>query len=182
MNKHIGTVADFLPSELVELLCNSITNPEFPWFWRESSKYGAMSHGQKDYQFVHNVFYDGNPLSDMFPAIEEIIRAFVDTTKIEFVDICRIKINLTTPSTLSVEELNEAIHADITTGGNYLSIIYYVDDADGDTLLYEDGQILKAQTPKKGTAFYFPSHMLHRHTPPTKYKRRLVINFIMKIS
>lgn len=182
MSRNIGTIANFLPIELVETLRASICNSEFPWYWRESSKYGVVSKGQKDYQFIHNVFYDGKPLSEMFPATEELIKAFVNTTGIEFIDINRIKVNLTTPSTLSEQELDEAIHFDIAAEGEYLSIIYYVDDSDGNTLLYEDGKILVSQPPVKGTAFFFPSNMLHRHTPPTVHKRRLVINFVMQIS
>lgn len=67
------------------------------------------------------------------------------------------------------------------------TLIYYVNDSDGDTFLfknrYQDGkhpgklEVVDRYTPKKGSAVLFDSTQYHASSPPTKGKR-FVINFI----
>ena len=67
-----------------------------------------------------------------------------------------------------------------------MTAIYYVNDSDGDTLIFENDytgedpgplRILKRVTPKAGTLIIFPSKLYHASSSPTKGKRS-VINFI----
>jgi hypothetical protein len=57
--------------------------------------------------------------------------------------------------------------------------LMYMNDCDGDTLIYEDksaNKILTRITPKKGRILFFDGHHYHSSTPPTNNPKRMVIN------
>ena len=54
-------------------------------------------------------------------------------------------------------------------------ILYYVNDADGDTVFFDgNNNIVKSVTPKKGTAVLFNGHILHAGGIPKKHSRCIV--------
>jgi hypothetical protein len=59
--------------------------------------------------------------------------------------------------------------------------LYYVDDADGDTVFYADGEggeeILRCK-PKKGTMVIFDGSVYHASTSPIKTSHRVTVNYI----
>jgi predicted 2-oxoglutarate/Fe(II)-dependent dioxygenase YbiX len=68
-------------------------------------------------------------------------------------------------------------HQDVPTTG-YTSVIYYANDAQGETL-FKEGTVNSVK-PKKGRMVLFPSDMLHCGSPTTSAKR-LVVNYIVKV-
>jgi len=71
------------------------------------------------------------------------------------------------------------------------TLIYYVMDSDGDTVLYNEkyvgepiGLLSKQMTvtPKKGRALIFDSNQLHAGSYPTENKVRVVLNCVIKTS
>jgi len=71
--------------------------------------------------------------------------------------------------------LNE-IHPDFSNS-ELITILYYINDSDGDTYFFEGQELAHVVPPVKGTAAMFRSNMLHAGSPPTKHETRLVINF-----
>ena len=62
------------------------------------------------------------------------------------------------------------------------TLLYYVNDSDGDTLFFDnDLNITKRVTPKKNRAILFDSNMLHAGANPIKNETRIVINIIFKM-
>jgi hypothetical protein len=60
-----------------------------------------------------------------------------------------------------------------------MSGIYYINDADGDTLFFDnDGNIVDRVTPKQGLFVYFNSNIFHAGQPPKLSPYRSVINFV----
>lgn len=181
----MSVLKDFLPKELEDKLEEIICYHKFPWYWRPSTTYGIYEEGKesKDYQFVHIMYHENTVYSEAFELAREVLFKFELKTGMKIKDLIRIKANLTTPTMLTDAELDDAIHIDaVKEDGNYYSIIYYVMDSDGDTILCdEDKKHIAWKAPIKGTAVYFPSHQWHRHTPPKRHKRRVVINFIVEI-
>jgi hypothetical protein len=178
-------LSNFLPTEMADELEEILNNHEFPWFWRPSTAHG-MNDGNEassDYQFVHIVFYDGQPQSELFNYVRPLLFEFEKATGHTIKDLYKIKANLLPKQELDDAGLEETIHTDVDKcDKNYLSIVYYVSDSDGDTVIYDDnGNVALQASPVKGSAVYFPSYMRHRATPPALNKRRTVLNMIVEL-
>ena len=181
----VSSLETFLHPDFVSDVEAVFTDMEFPWFWRSSTTYGEGEAGKdhKDFQFIHLIYYENEAKSNIFGMAQHILFEFEAKTGMRIKDVHKVKANLTTQSWLTEEDLAPAKHIDIEKGsGKYLTIVYYVLDSDGDTIVYSDeGQEIARKAPVKGTAVYFPSHMWHRHTPPRDHKRRIVINFVLEL-
>ena len=88
---------------------------------------------------------------------------------------CRIKVNLLQPHPDAGE--HHPWHIDSTN--SYTSMIYYINDSDGDTFInkVETQRI----TPKANTAVIFPSNWWHASSNPTK-GRRMVLNYMVEMT
>lgn len=86
----------------------------------------------------------------------------------------RILINLQTIR--PVYQLN-AIHPDFSRD-DFITILYYVNNSDGDTYFFEGSECVHQVSPVKGTAAKYPSTMLHAGSTPVKTETRIVINFV----
>lgn len=184
----IEKLENFAPQELVDKIEELVTSHEFPWFWRPSTVHGMNEKGadSKDYQFVHLIYFQGQPHSHLFEQTRELLLCIEKATGLVIKDVNKIKANLLPKYELTPEALEEAVHIDVEQGeSKFISFVYYVTDSDGDTVIYEDidGALHPTyrKAPKKGTAVYFPSHMCHRATPPKDHKRRIVLNIIVEV-
>ena len=59
---------------------------------------------------------------------------------------------------------------------DYITILYYVNDSDGDTYFFEGQECVNRVAPVKGTAAMYPSCMMHAGSTPVKSETRVVIN------
>tara|TARA_R110000822_G_scaffold124406_1_gene258891 strand:- start:135 stop:608 length:474 start_codon:yes stop_codon:yes gene_type:complete len=129
--------------------------------------YVAQDNQYKDsiFQYVHNVHYDGTPL------VNPILEVAKKTLDIKWAT--RIKVNKLLSQKASVEQVQHLWHQDKVKKG-YVSLIYYVNNSDGDTIVggYKN-------TPKAGEIIYFDSDLFHRPSLPTK-NERIIINFIFE--
>ena len=117
------------------------------------------------FQYVHSIHYDGTPL------VNPILEIAKKTLDIKWAT--RIKINKLLPQKTSEEQVQRLWHQDKVEKG-YVSLIYYVNDSDGDTIVGD-----YKNTPKAGEMIYFDSDLFHRPSLPTK-NERVIINFIFE--
>ena len=75
-------------------------------------------------------------------------------------------------------------HVDIIELNNYMTCIYYVNDSDGDTVIYNETEKncnkfteFKRITPKRGRLLIFNGNRYHSENFPRSSKKRVVINF-----
>jgi hypothetical protein len=178
----IKVIENFLPNDLVDEIESVLTSHEFPWYWRPSTKYGANKDTPcNDFQFIHLIYFDEQPQSEMFGLVGNLLYEFQNHTGIVIKDLYKIKANLLPKQELSEFDLKETVHVD-TDKHNFLSIVYYVSDSDGETIIYdENDNVIERVSPKKGTAVCFPSNNKHRATPPMLNKRRIVLNIVVEI-
>ena len=93
-----------------------------------------------------------------------------------FID--RIKINTTFPYPNNTKEKHGPIHQDFNSGG--LSIIYYINNSDGDTIFFNENlKEIKRISPKQGRAVVFDSNINHAACCPINSPYRQVINFVL---
>jgi hypothetical protein len=174
----MDVIKNIISKDIAEQLENIIINPNFCWNWSNSSKHGRHPDGElsEDFQFIHNI----SKPSELYNYVEIILNKFQKITNKKIKDIKRVKLNLLPRQKLTDQGLSESIHID-SSEPNTLTIIYYVTDSDGDTVLYEGDNIIKSVTPKRGSILYFPSNIKHRATPPTINKRRVVLNIVVEL-
>ena len=130
-------------------------------------------------QLVHSACYNGEATSIHFDQLSEIVK-YLDFENVNY-HVYRIKSNLTFNLTDYKKINHQPIHIDKDTE-DIKSLLYYVNDSDGDTLFFDnDLNIIKRVSPKKNTAILFDSNILHAGSNPIKSKKRIVINTIFKM-
>jgi hypothetical protein len=135
-----------------------------------------------DDQIAHQTWFDLRP-------ILWFLELKIPGTEIK--DIKRCKVNLNPLNETWKNKINTP-HADVTEStGNFYSLIYYVKDADGDTVVFDQFyndfrrnhcslNVLGSISPKKGRAVLLPSTLLHSGTNPIVNDCRIVANFVFE--
>jgi hypothetical protein len=144
-----------------------------------------------DVGFFHMAF-DGNVTSQHYDFFRPILEFFTEKTDILVGKLLRIRLRYTHKGTGHTSSKYAAPHVDFYTGMPYSTLVYYVDDSDGDTIIFdkvfnagdEYNPVISAQlpelvriTPKKGSALFFNGHRFHAGNFPINYSSRIVINF-----
>ena len=169
-------IDQLVPKSYQEELASVIGGVYFPWYW--APKQNGMpgdTAAAYDYQMVHNFVAQGRSNSDYVGLISPILYFLEEKTGIVAKGIVRAKANLLTSAKLSDEELDHFYHID-DIDPNLISMLYYVEDSDGDTVIGD----LRVE-PKAGRAVVFNSNTRHRPSHPSVHERRIVINFILEV-
>ena len=98
----------------------------------------------------------------------------------------RIKCNLNLNVTGYKKTYHQPIHSDVDEKG-YKSLIYYINDSDGDTIFYnqrhsEDQpmpdklEVRDRVSPKANRLVFFEGDVIHTGMSPNKHKNRIIIN------
>ena len=114
----------------------------------------------------------------------------------------RIKINKTIPHSIDINEEYRLLHID--KAEPHVTIIYYINDSDGDTLIFNDEnnkhlknikefmnndnfldfknfELSKSISPKKGRVVIFDGNLWHYGKYPTKSERNIInINLVIE--
>ena len=181
---------DVLPEEHWKHLHDFISNDWFSWTYQSGTVYNDIT-GEYDSkgdtpQFVRNFFLretisnktkfpigfnKSMQFHEYFETLPQI--GMIAQKLLPNCNPWRIKANLLQPHPAAEE--HHPWHIDSTN--SYTSMVYYVNDSDGDTFLSkEDTQRI---TPKANAAVIFPSNLWHASSNPTK-GRRMVINYMVE--
>lgn len=165
LNKDIKIIENFLPQESWQGLYAVMTHTMFPWFFNVSSfDYGDDSDGPlEDYQFVHSVYHQDKPNSDMFPHFVPFLE------KLAIRALLRIKINCTTwrETPYMSPWHTDFKWDDVTTG------VWYLNTNNGGTR-FKDGSFVQS---KANRMVLFPALIEHAAVGATDVKQRIVVNF-----
>lgn len=137
-------------------------------------------------QFTHGICDDNKPISPLYQIVLPILWFLEKDTGYKIKNILRIKANCLTRDGFEIKY--QPPHIDVYEPG-FHSLIYYVNDSDGDTILFDktidqghcDLNIIERITPKKGSGFLIPSNQLHASSCPINTRQRLVINFVLEL-
>lgn len=162
-----------LADEIKSVLCGD----NFAWFYNPTVVYAIEKAG---FQFTHSFFADNQQMSTLFEMVKPLIYIAEIRTGQKIKGIHRIKANLRVPS--NIPDALAEIHQD-KIHGNFMTLLYYVNDADGDTEFYADDKktLVKTNTPVANSAVWFDSKLWHKSSPPVTSKTRVVINFILEV-
>lgn len=206
---HIAQVVDdFLPLAFQNEIQQTIQH--MPWFWTEAislfpeDRYKDAGLPFEDprvsdaFAFAHVCFSDGRPQSQYYEFFRTILRFLELKLGIEVVEIIRIRLRLTPQFPGHKEGMFNAPHVDIGSTHGFKTLVYYVNDSDGDTVIFNkkyehdgnpvvlnknqpDLQPIFTNTPKKGSGVYFDGQYYHAGNSPLTVRSRCIINFDFRI-
>jgi hypothetical protein len=180
-----------------EEYCNSLVNLPYwlRFFYNESTSY-ATEHFPELY-VDENVMDIGQLTSPLFVINEhketcyDLITPIIYTIKqrvpqLKLKQEVRVKYNILLRNVDSRPNNYNYPHQDAVS--NAYSMVYYCDDSDGDTFLFNEfyeGKnpdkltIAQRVTPKRNRCVIFESHRMHASSSPVFHKDRKVINFVI---
>lgn len=189
---------DFLSKLDQDNIENAVNN--MPWYFRpQIANFSNSVDGKEEFKdpnitdasaFTHTFISKGVLHSDFFDNISCILTAFEKTEGVSIDKIIRVRGRLTTPVPGHTLEKYNPPHVDLMSPTPFKTLIYYVQDSDGDTIFFDkfydqtnqrvknvDLKKVLQQTPKKGHAVYFDGWQYHAGNSPVNYSSRCIINF-----
>lgn len=159
----------------------------FPWFvnkWVDEYTFPFSDLNVKEsYQFSHT-FYDNGASMPTYNLVQPLLDSIIKSAGVSQYNIVRVKANLTTPHNYSPLHY-QVPHVD--TDPPSRTFVYYVNDSDGDTVLFNERlgdkfdkfTVKERSVPTKGDAYSFDGLHYHAGQFPTE-NYRMVINFVIR--
>lgn len=189
-NQLIELVDDFLPPDFIRSIEVLFTNDsKLVWTFSPSTlekQYWAFDSEKikNNFQFVH-MFYSEQPKIDSGHAnvIMPLYQHLSNCKKINIKRLIRVKANFCTNVTGNNESNHQPPHKDcLVDDRNIFSVIFYVNDSDGDTLFFdENNEIVRRISPRRGRAVLFPSVLTHAGKNPIRHDTRIIINAVLEV-
>jgi len=182
-NKIYVEYKNIISKEISNKLELIMSGNNFPWFYQDNTVSDESDYFKnkkfKKYdtgQFTH-IFVNSEKInSPFFNEVYNILQIFSKKTNTIF-DILRCKANMQLKKN---NKKHNIPHKDMFE--SHLVLIYYVNDSDGDTILFDKNyKIVKKIKPEKGKFLLFDGDILHASSPPVKSKKRMIINLNIKI-
>jgi len=155
-----------------------------------NERYGPIVDSQRFTQGIYNStqastyekagirgFIDirSNPKSKLnrnFPFVVKLINHLQQTYIPPDYKVERLMFNM---QTIRPQWTMNAPHPDFLQK-DHITILYYVNDSDGDTYFFDGQECIDRVSPAKGMAVMYPSCTMHAGSTPTKTDTRVVIN------
>jgi hypothetical protein len=156
----------------------------------------------ENYSFPAKVIPEANIDKNILKFIDIIINNSLNKINKKLLKKYRIKINKTIPHIIDIKQEHRLLHIDTVV--QHVTIIYYINDADGDTSIFDDKnnkhlsnlkefknndnfldlnnfELTNSITPKKGRVVIFDGNLWHYGKYPTKGERNVVnINLVIE--
>jgi hypothetical protein len=180
---------NFLTDDVVDYMEQAFLGDSCPWMLNkhlvssEHNKFNIINlESYEGVQFNHVLYYAHKDRSELYDAVIKTIYSFCNKHNISVHAMIRAKANLTFPDNKVETEKTKSPHVDHSH--NHLVFLYYINDADGDTIVYNEKfddsndvflTEMKRVSPKRGKAICFNGLNYHTPTVP-KNGYRAVIN------
>ena len=186
MISHI--IDNFLTETYHKKILELLTGPNIDWKYNASvtGPYGRCAHPEtpqiNEYGFVHDFWHDQTRggVSRFTPFIEPMMFQILDVANCDF--FWRARADMVTWT--GKETYIHPAHIDYPFPNT--ASIFYVNESDGDTILYnakrtdvanyKDLKEYDRVSPKANRLVLFDGDLLHTGCSPTKHKQRILIN------
>jgi hypothetical protein len=199
----IIVIDDFFPKFQQRTLEVETLDRNIPWIYEHTPAYGSS---KADYDFMKNdenivslnfgifryaIFRDKKMISTFYDSHLSNLKSLIEKKfNVEVESFERIYLNFSTPTGTKTEKYGVP-HFD-TSAPNAKIFIYYINDTDGDTIIFDEfynGEINSEKktisqriTPKKSRAVMFDSNRYHAASWPIENTRRIInVNFHVKV-
>jgi len=199
--KDIVVLDNIIPQEMADKFELTTTKDTFPWYLlRDIQTYKLTEKDNhrvvndentvNTLQFGHGIYNKEDVDSEINSGLYADARAIADycCQEFDFKPVyLRLKLNLLGQNVSIKEGKYNTPHIDNKFWNSY-SMIYYVNDSDGDTIIFNEVSdeetkkrpdkltIKKTITPKKNRAVLFRGNYFHTSTNPTNNDKRIVLN------
>jgi len=165
-------IENFLPDAQQTEIERALLSYNFPWFFYANTNADKAETQTGDVpQFVHGFIQDGRDLSEFSHIPHNIVKPL----GLEKADILRAKANMLARDTAATVHPK---HVDEPNA--HLVMVYYVNDADGDTCLFKGTEISHRISPKRGCAVIFDGRTYHASSSPVETRFRTVVNMNLR--
>lgn len=189
-------IENLVPSSFADDLEDIFLSDYFPWYYNKNTVADNFYYGNnKDViespQFTHTIIMQNREPSVVLKDVKPIVYFLEEKLNLKIQSVDRIKANLLQPFPNFTARNFNPPHwdADYRIQPNTLSMVYYVNDSDGETVLFnkqlpDDANnlsMLHKSTPKKGKCVIFPSNRWHSSSNPVNNDRRVILNFVLEV-
>ena len=167
---------------------------DHPWHHLKNTAYGSFTNNHQLYEASwQQILYNKEPISDLFFLAESLLIAGLYNANLTCSELVRIRAGMMTRTPYTV------VHdPHVDWESNHMTALYYVNDADGDTVFYDqvwDEQsnipswewaktqaftVQKRICPKADSLVIFNGLQFHSSSTPTNTDHRIVLNFNWK--
>ena len=159
-----------IPLEQQNLIIKELLETKyFPWFYCDDITNQSNKSSQHRPGFSHYFIKDKKQSSNYWNIVSLIIAPFTNKPVIQ----CRSFLQLSLNPKLIGSKFDSP-HIDFPTP--HTVYLYYVINADGDTLLFKNSKIINRVSPKQGRLLIFDGSIVHTARQPKK-GIRCIINF-----
>ena len=178
---------NFLDEETVKNIENDVLYGKPFWYSRIGGALTDGIHGIAGDQFIDyplfvNSDMDENNSASVFLIAKDVVQKFAEKNGIKIKQITRSRSNVSHPA---IDRRHTPPHVD--NRDDHYVFIYYVNDSDGNTNIYnekydgtvrtqDDLTLFKSITPKAGLGVLFSGKVFHTWQPPLNTKARCIIN------
>ena len=168
--KKIEQVFDIEYAQIIE---NEMFSKDFPWYYFFDVDYNKIDSDKNNFGFVHTFLNSKNKtLSEWSKLVMPLPAIIADNIGVKLSNILSIRAVMLTSVGYDYQHMR---HTDVKTHEDTYTAIYYVNDSDGFTSVYDKEQVTKFM-PKKNSAIVFDSKTEHHASKPIKTPARIVIN------
>jgi hypothetical protein len=192
--EHVYEVCDVLTPTHLKLLTDTVKSTTFPWSFLPNTHTDLTINPLNTYGLVHNLYdYKTQPkVSEHWGVFIAPLLVMIDKAGFEFHSLLRARVNCTTSN--AMPHLGYPHIDDLNTLDMY-SAIFYIEDSDGPTILYDhmrkeinqDQQqdaypdiffnVAKNIEPVKNSGVIFNANIYHSGMLPEKHATRTLINY-----
>ena len=184
-------IENLIPLDLQEELKDCLKNTSL-WYHSQYTSGPSVEKDPNDKfikdgpQIVHEIINENEIVSYLSDIVFSMCKSIETNLNLTIDSIIRIKANMLFQNT-GAKNFYHPPHVD-SVNLNHMSAVYYVEDSDGDTLIFNktadegpfDLDIIKKISPKQGSIVIFPSKTFHASKNPINHHTRTIVNFILE--
>jgi len=165
---NVTVIKDSISKDKQQKIIDEILKNSFPWFYAADLT-GKEFGNQGRPGFSHSFVDKGKIISPFVNVVVPILEPYTRKPVYQARSFLQAPLNLDLYG-----KDHDSPHVDLPDP--HTVYLYYVVDADGDTLFFKDKKIVKRITPKQGTLVMFDGETYHAAEQPKKHVR-CVVNF-----
>lgn len=176
-----------------------MTAGDFYWhYYSEIAQYGDGTQFENKNiinpnGFIHVMSNESGPTSRYYHSMAvPVLKVMTEKTGLRVARVLRVRTRMTIPIPGYTRECYSPPHVDMRDFASpYKTLVYYVNDSDGDFILFKDKYDPKTEaeikmknfteetrvSPRKNRGLVFDGHTYHSGNAPMDHKHRILINF-----